>query len=445
MNVQTLSPFLDSLETKGILNADANKKIQSFLNKKDKSVGKLFLTLAGTIGALFASAGVFAIISHNWDDFPKHVRGALSFVPTLVALYVYYIALFKHKESTSWIEASSLFLMLMIGASIALVSQTYQMDGDFDKFVTVWLTCTIPLFFIARASGIAFFYLLLSFKFLTPNFIPGFIVPSGYNLSEKYYLFWVFLVPLLLHFYLTLNRKSTIQGFRSIYLGWIIAIALVLALPLAVKAGYIWWGLSVLLAYYLVGKKYFRHNLSVLARPFQTVAFFHLFFNLLFFSNDTIFQEGFRIDNLDLMSTWTTEQIFFFYTGFILLAGLTTIAIISRKRGMPLNRYVIFVPFLFVLMYLVHFLKNYDDFDLTWLSSLLLNFYVIGFGVNAMIQGSKSGSILYMIYGLFVICFLLWMRYFDMDISFWLKGILFIGVGFMFFLIHYLSKDPLEE
>ena len=145
------------------------------------------------------------------------------------------------------------------------------------------------------------------------------------------------------------------------------------------------------------------------------------------------------------MSTWTTEQIFFFYTGFILLAGLTTIAIISRKRGMPLNRYVIFVPFLFVLMYLVHFLKNYDDFDLTWLSSLLLNFYVIGFGVNAMIQGSKSGSILYMIYGLFVICFLLWMRYFDMDISFWLKGILFIGVGFMFFLIHYLSKDPLEE
>lgn len=445
MSAQTLIPFLNSLETKGVLNTEANKKIQSFLSKKDQSVGKLFLTLAGTIGALFASAGVFAIISHNWDDFPKHLRGVLSFVPSLVALYVYYLAIFKHAESTSWIEASSLFLMLMIGASIALVSQTYQMDGDFDKFVIVWLIFTIPLFFIARASGIAFFYLLLSFKFLFPEFIAGFIVPSGYNLSEKYYLFWVFLAPLLLHFYLTLNRQSTVQGFRSIYLGWIIAIGLVIALPLAIKAGYLWWGLSVLMAYYLVGKKYFRHNLSALARPFQTVAFYHLFYILLCFSNDTIFQEGFRIDNLDAMSTWSKEQIFFFYTGFILLAALTTIAIISRKRGMPLNRYVIFVPFLFLLLYIVHFLKNYNDFDMTWFSSLLLNFYVIGFGVNAMIQGSKSGSILYMIYGLFLICFLLWMRYFDMDISFWFKGILFIGVGFMFFLIHYLSKDPLEE
>jgi len=445
MNAHTLIPFLDSLEKKGILNTEANKKIKLFLSKKDKSAGQLFLTLAGIIGALFASAGVFAIISHNWDDFPKHLRGALSFVPTLVALYVYYRAVFKHADSTSWIEASSLFLMLMIGASIALVSQTYQMDGDFDKFIIVWLIFTLPLFYIARASGIAFFYLLLSFKFLFPEVTSSFIVPTGYSLHEKYYLFWLFLAAFLPHFYLTLNRKSTIQGFRSVYLGWLIAFTLVIALPFAIKAGYLWWGLSVLMAYYLVGKKYFRHNISSLARPFQTVAFFHLFYILLNFSNDTISNAGFRIDHLESMKVWTGEQLFFFYTGFILLGVFTILALILRKKGMPLNRYVIFIPFLFAFLYLTYYLKTYADFDLSWFSSLLLNFYVIGFGINAMIQGSKSGSISYMIYGLFLICFLLWMRYFDLAISFWFKGILFIGVGFMFFLIHYLSKDPLEE
>jgi len=85
------------------------------------------------------------------------------------------------------------------------------------------------------------------------------------------------------------------------------------------------------------------------------------------------------------------------------------------------------------------------NFDLEWFGFLVLNFYVLGFGINAMIQGNKSKNVTYMIFGLFQITFLLWMRYFDMDLPFWLKGLFFIGVGGMFFLIHYLSKDDFEE
>ena len=84
------------------------------------------------MGALFCSAGIFSIISHNWDDYPKYIRGIFSVVPALGGLYFYYRAIFHHPKSRPWIEASSVFLMLMIGASIALVSQTYQLDGDFN-------------------------------------------------------------------------------------------------------------------------------------------------------------------------------------------------------------------------------------------------------------------------------------------------------------------------
>lgn len=71
MNNLALSNFLNSLERNGLLPAVANKEIQNFIGNQTKSVGKLFLVITALIGATFISAGVFSIVSHNWDDFPK--------------------------------------------------------------------------------------------------------------------------------------------------------------------------------------------------------------------------------------------------------------------------------------------------------------------------------------------------------------------------------------
>jgi hypothetical protein len=74
-----------------------------------------------------------------------------------------------------------------------------------------------------------------------------------------------------------------------------------------------------------------------------------------------------------------------------------------------------------------------------------VNFFVLGFGINALIKGRRYSSVLYMFYGLFVISNLMWVRYFDMDVAFWLKGLFFIGVGFVFLLIHRNSQDEFES
>ena len=97
---------------------------------------------------------------------PEHLQGFFSIVPMLVAGYFYYLALTKHKDSKVWIEASSLFLMLMTGLSMALVSQTYEIEGDIFKFCKVWLALTVPLFYVARASVISGFYLVLTLPLL---------------------------------------------------------------------------------------------------------------------------------------------------------------------------------------------------------------------------------------------------------------------------------------
>ena len=443
MNTSILLNFLDSLERQGMLPALANKKIQEFLDYSTKSSGKLFLVFAALIGAMFVSAGVFAIISHNWDDFPKHVRGVLSFVPAIAALYVYSRAVFNHAESTSWIEASSLFLMLMIGASIALVSQTYQMDGDFDKFIIIWLVLTIPLFYLAHASGITIFYLGLSCWFLYPeiNFFGGSFIEQ----NDKIYFFWLFFLAYLPHFYFSLNKKANRQGIRAIYLGWLTAIVFAAGITLTINAGYLWWAVATLMGFYLLGKKYYAANLSSLGRPFQTITLAALFVFLTYLSDRFIYRMMYHLDGLRNMSSWEPEQFFYYFTGLILVIVLTVSALNLKKKEMPLNRYVIFTPFVVVFLYLIYCLAEYLHFDMTWLAMLAINFYILGFGINAMIQGNKSKNILYMFYGLYMITNLLLMRYMDMDWAFWLKGLFFIGVGFMFFGIHYLSKDEFEE
>jgi uncharacterized membrane protein len=443
MNTSVLLNFLDSLERQGMLPVVANKKIQNFLDYSTRSTGKLFLVFAALIGAMFVSAGIFAIISHNWDDFPKHVRGVLSFVPALAALYVYYVAVFKHSTSTSWIEAASLFLMLMIGASIALVSQTYQMDGDFDGFAFIWLLLTIPLFYIARASGIAIFYLGLACWFLYPdiNIFGGSLVES----NEKVYFFWLFFFAYVPHFYLSLNTKSSQQGIRAIYLGWITAIFFVAGITLTISAGYLWWGTAALIGFYLLGKKFYADNLSSLGRPFQTLTLAGLFIFLTYLSDRFLYRMMYRLDGFRDMGNWEAEQFFYYFVGLTLVIVLTVVALDLKKKEMPLNRYVIFTPFMVLFLYIIYCFEEYLNFDITWIGMLVLNFYILGFGINAMIQGNKSKNVVYMFYGLYMITNLLWLRYMDMDWPFWLKGLFFIGVGFMFFMIHYLSKDEFEE
>jgi len=445
MNNLALSNFLNSLERNGLLPAVANKEIQNFIGNQTKSVGKLFLVITALIGATFISAGVFSIVSHNWDDFPKNVRGVISFVPVIAGIFIYYLAVFKHSKSTSWIEASSLFLMLMIGASMALVSQTYQMDGDIDFFIFVWLCLTIPLFYIARASGIAFFYLLLACKFLVPHFGFSLFGPSEFDLNEKYYYFWFFLLGVLPHFYITLNKQADKQGFRSIFLGWLIGVLFLVAMPVIVKSGYLWWTTSIVIGYYLLGKRFYNGNISSLGRPFQTISLLVLFYTLIYFTVEEIFPYIFGVNDIRQIGSWNDEQLSFYFSGFALMIILTIIGIRQRIKGVELNRYILLTPILVLGLFSVHYIKEELDFDMVSFACLFVNFFVLGFGINALIKGRRYSSVLYMFYGLFVISNLMWVRYFDMDVAFWLKGLFFIGVGFVFLLIHRNSQDEFES
>jgi hypothetical protein len=170
-----------------------------------------------------------------------------------------------------------------------------------------------------------------------------------------------------------------------------------------------------------------------------------LFQTLINLTVEKIFPLVFGSNDLREIAQWNNEQLFFYFTGLALVILLTFIAFKQRLRGIELNRYIIVMPFLIALLFCVHYLDVLDFVDMKWTATLLMNFFILGFGINALIKGNRYKNVLYMFYGLIIISNLMWVRYFDIDIAFWLKGLFFIGVGLAFLFIHKLTKDTFEN
>jgi uncharacterized membrane protein len=435
----TLLNFAKKLETKNIVSGDTGIKIRSFIRRnEDPSYWQIFLVISALFGALFASAGIGSIFSENWNDMPEHLQGFFSIVPMLVAGYFYYLALTKHKDSKVWIEASSLFLMLMTGLSMALVSQTYEIEGDIFKFCKVWLALTIPLFYVARASVISGFYLVLTLPLLVDVLVFGGF--RGGETESELYWFWLYILAFIPHFYLALDKKSTKQSIRIVYMSYVFFAILTLGLIVTVKSNYILWALTAAVGFYLFGRQFMRDNMYMAMRPFSWLSQLGIVALLIAISNKLSMIIAFGSDSFMHMDRWEGEEWYYFLLLLVVMGGIYYNFFRAKEKFGEVNYLIVFAPF-FVI-----FCMLFDDFiDSWWWMSLFINFYILYVGITTMIHGSSSGKVVKVFAGLLVVAILLGIRYFDTDLGYIAKGIVFLMVGGMFFVINLLVKDKVED
>jgi hypothetical protein len=72
------------------------------------------------------------------------------------------------------------------------------------------------------------------------------------------------------------------------------------------------------------------------------------------------------------------------------------------------------------------------------ISVYLINILILGIGIFTIKEGLNKNSLSILNLGLFITSLLIIFRFFDADLSFVLKGILFILLGLSFFLANYL-------
>lgn len=413
-----LQKDISELKEAGIISGDTAEAISRFYENRKSQAPNRLVTVFAVLGASLIGLGIILILAHNWDDLGRAVKTVFCFLPLLVGQLACGYTLLRKKESTAWRESSSAFLFLSIGASISLVAQVYNLSGDFSNFMFTWVLLGLPLIYLLNASFTALLYLAG---------ISVFAGSAGYSpaYDNQAQLYWLLLLAILPH-YLQLVRQTPEGGFTKA-LTWFLSISLSTSLVAVAHAHEellltAYMNLFALLFLFSTPGMPVAHKAS----GFRIIGLLGMV-ALLILTSFKDFWEGIR--------TKIYGSAFVgFETGF--LAGLCfgILALVLLRRMLKLQQLSELSPFswVFIAFTGVYYFGCYPG-----MAALAINLLTLAAGVLTVVRGSKQNHLGILNSGLAIISVLVICRFFDTDLSFVVRGIVFVALGLGFFAANY--------
>lgn len=396
-----------------VISEETAEKIQAFYASKQKpKSNKLFLVLA-ILGALLIGLGIILIIAHNWDELTQATKTIIAFVPLLIGQFLAGYALFKKEDSSAWREASSAFLFCAVGASISLISQIYNIPGDVDTYLRTWMLLCFPLIYLMRSSITSLMYLAG---------ITYYACEKGYwtfPVAEPY-LYWLMLLLALPHYYLLIKNKP--HSNFTIFHHWMVPLSLVICLgTIADKnaellfVGYI----SLFGLLHLVGSLPFFADQKTRNNGYRIIGTLGTIILLLVLSFDWFWKDLAREE----VGVVNIEG------GISLLLILAAFALLYQKWQRETTAGIGPLDLVFLLFPVVFFIGMNDSITAT----ILVNVTLLAIGLITIKRGADLDHLGVLNFGLLTITALAACRFFDTNISFVIRGMLFVLVGIGFF------------
>jgi len=413
----TLLKELPELVTKKVITEEVAQNIQNYYQKNPEENTNRLFTIFGIIGALLGGLGVILILAHNWDDFSVFTKTILSFLPLLLGQLSCFYALYQKSESVAWRESSATFLLFAIAASISLIAQVYNINGDFPKFLLTWILLSLPLVYILRSSFVSLLCIAgITWYCNTTNY--------NYPRTQNFYC-WLLLLALIPHYYSLLKEvpKSNFTRFHH----WFLGIAILICFPSITEKSsslLIVGFASVLAVFYYIGKLPFFLNLNQNRNAYWLIGKVGTLLLLFIFSFKAPWTE-IQQKVTEYSSLESTVYFLLFLTAVFLLVKQ-----IQKTTLLKMNP----IGFGFLLFGLLYFISAKTEAGLL---VTLINLFVLLVGVYEIRKGSETNSLYKLNFGLVCIAILVICRFFDTEMSFIIRGLLFIGIGLGFFLLNY--------
>lgn len=412
-------PFLNELPElvkEGVISADISDKIEQYYRQKERSQpdGRIN-TLFAIIGAVLVSLGIILMVAHNWDELSRPVKLFFAFLPLVTGQALCGYTLYKKMESTAWKESSAAFLFFAAGACISLVSQLYHISGTIEDLLFTWMLVCFPLIYIMRSSMASLLY------------ICGITVYAcydgyGYNLKESHHYWWMLL--LVVPHYLNLFKNKPQSNFTYFH-HWFIPLSLTICLgtlsgsdeELMFIAYMSMFGSFYLLATsdYFYNKRIFNNGYVVLGSLGTIILL--LITSFRFFWEDILTSEA---------NEYATSKGLIPIAAFTLLATILLIHHLRTRGDKPLN----IMGFIYAVFIAVFFIGLGNALAAT----IMINLLVLAVAIFIIARGNYLNHLGILNYGLLVITALVICRFFDTNISFVIRGLMFIGVGAGFFI-----------
>jgi len=405
----------------GIIEKTTADNIEAFYkNKKTKEPNKLFVVF-GVLGAILIGLGIILILAHNWDEFSRPTKTCLAFLPLLIGQALCGYSLLNKNESIAWKESSSVFLFFAVGASISLISQIYNIPGSIGSFIITWMLLCLPLLYIMSSSTVSLLYIIG---------ITYYACYKGYwsYPDEVPYLYWLLLLLMLPHYYFLYKQKSK-SNFMTFH-NWFVPLSIIIAcgtvkeyheevLPLVF--------LSVLGFLYQIGSFDFFKNLKLRNNGFRIIGSIGTIIVLLILSFGGYWQN--LQENRLSFQEFIGSREWFIGALFSLLA----LAIFYLNQHEKSWKTMKPIGLVFVIVFLLYFIGMRSS-----IAVVCINLLIFMLGVVKILDGAKKDHLGILNYGLLIITTLIIARFFDSDLSFVFRGLLFVIVGVSFFTANYL-------
>ena len=408
---------LPELVNAKIISEETAEKIKIYFASKSEKSSTNLVVVFGILGAILAGLGIILIIAHNWDDYSKSTKTVWSFIPLVIGQLACGYTLFRKRNNTAWIEGSSSFLFLAIGAGISLISQIYHLPGNISSLLFTWLFLGLPLVYIMRSS-------MASLLFIIGATYYGCDV--GYDVFDEpeIYTHWLMLLLVIPH-YVMIYRKNSQSNF-TLFHNWFIPVSVVIVLGTVAKNNanlmYISY-LGLFILCYLLGKQVFYQQKKNISKGYFVIGFLGAV-TILMISSFRWFWEDISAIEWEWNNIAGTPEML----SIVILTLASSIILVLRNRKFEFKN-IDPVEWTFII-YIIVFIIGTSGI---LLPTVIINVLVFIIGVYIIRKGALTNSLPVLNYGLLVITALIICRFFDSDMSYVLRGILFLIVGAGFF------------
>jgi uncharacterized membrane protein len=401
--------LIDSLPVlveKGLISGEQAVAIRKHYDATNASANRSML-LFSILGGILIGLGIILVIAHNWEDLGRGTRTVLAFVPLLIGQCLVLFTLRRRPEDPVWREGSSLFLFLGVGACLSLISQLYHSGGSLGDLLLVWSLLVLPLLYVPGSAGTLMLYLgMITWYGLDTR-------TGGYPGGQPWMVLPLFALAVPAFLNAARERGEGAAFFWA---------ALVMALSIGIMSQLFWQEpnmaiavaiASLSTAYVLAPAMFTNRNLRLGAFTF-TGTFFML--GVLVFMS---YGESWELQR-SLVANDLAALIVFLFIG----VGAYMLSLRGRRplegSWLPESLFII-IPAWLVSKFSPVF------------ASLLVNLWLLTLGVRLVLSGVHEGRLARMNLGLAVIAMVIALRFFDMDIHFAFKGLIFIllGIGFL--------------
>ncbi|MEZ4484556.1 MAG: DUF2157 domain-containing protein [Syntrophotaleaceae bacterium] len=381
----------------------------------------LGLVICAALGALLIGLGIILLLAHNWTELSRFQRTLLSFAPLALGQALAGWVWFQRRSSLAWCEGAATFLFLAIGASIALVGQTYHISGDLPRFILVWMLLGLPLVYLFRAVLPALLYL--------SGVTWWCVLGTHDNLPVLF--FWL-LAALPLPFWWQLVRAGQ-RRLAAAWLAWVLALSLALGLGFSVHNVFEdFWAplyLGLFAAYFLLAGQW--SAAPAVGRPFRVVGSWGTVALMLLLTIKDVWRE--LPDDSMLRVAKGAWHDSLLLTVLLLLVIALLIRTFIRGRWQD-GLFGLAAP-----LVVLQLLAGPRLFPLG-LNLLIGNLYLLLLGSLVLKDGLASGQLPRLNAGLGILSALIAVRFFDSQLPFTVRGLLFILIGCAFLAANLLVK-----